>query len=194
MDGVTVNFAKGYEDRVNEREPGFLEKINYKSDFKDIEDLMQIYYENIAPNDREKAKAKYRAKAKFWSFVTGDVDWWVNLPWMPDGKELFSNLNTLRQNNVIAELNILSAPSKTDPVVPGAKRKWLDKQGITKNFDRIIMENDKYKFAESFNDILIDDTPKKLDAWQNAGGTPILHVSTSKTLSDLNQILLKDNG
>lgn len=194
MDGVIVNFAKGYEDRVNEREPGFLDKIGYHGDFKELEDLIEAYYASIAPNDKERNKAKYRAKAKFWSFVTGDVQWWVDLPWMPDGKELFNSLNTLRQTGVIAEFNILSAPSKCDPCVPGAKRKWLDRHNISKDFDRIIMDNDKYKFAENSDDILIDDTPKKLHAWQNAGGTPILHSNTSRTLSVLNKILLKDNS
>lgn len=193
MDGVIVDFAKGYEDRVNERQPGYLEQIGYDGDFKKLEDFITADFASKAPNDREKAKAKYRASAKFWSFVTGDKQWWIDLPWMGDGKELFNSLRTLRQNGVVSEFNILSAPSKVDPCVPGAKKAWLDKQNVSSSFDRIIFENDKYKYAESFNDILIDDTPKKLDAWQNAGGTPLLHTSTANTLKILNELLLKDN-
>jgi 5'(3')-deoxyribonucleotidase len=193
MDGVIVDFAKGYEDRVNEREPGYLEKIGYDGDFKKLEDFITADFERIAPNDKEKKKAKYRASNKFWSFVTGDKQWWIDLPWMGDGKELFNSLRTLRQNEVVSEFAILSAPSKVDPCVPGAKQAWLDKQGVSSSFDRIIFENDKYKYAESFNDILIDDTPKKLDAWQNAGGTPLLHTSTANTLKILNELLLQDN-
>lgn len=193
MDGVIVDFAKGYEDRVNDRQPGYLEQIGYDGDFKKLEDFITADFASKAPNDKEKAKAKYRASAKFWSFVTGDKQWWIDLPWMGDGKELFNSLRTLRQNGVVSEFNILSAPSKVDPCVPGAKKAWLDKQSVSSSFDRIIFENDKYKYAESFNDILIDDTPKKLDAWQNAGGTPLLHTSTANTLKILNELLLKDN-
>jgi 5'(3')-deoxyribonucleotidase len=194
LDGVIVDFKKGYVDRVNEQEPGFLDKIGYRGNFKEIEDQIRSHYESIAPNDKERNKAKYRAKAKFWSFVKGDVQWWVDLPWMPDGKELFNSLNTLRQNGIIVEFNILSAPSKSDPCVPDAKRKWLDRHNISRNFDRIVVDNDKYKFAENSDDILIDDNSKKLYDWQGAGGTPILHENTSNTLMKLNKILLKDNS
>jgi hypothetical protein len=194
MDGVLVNFEKGYIDRVNEREPGYLEHIGYNGNFTQIEDFIQAEFERIAPNEKERAKAKYRASAKFWSFVTGDIQWWVNLPWMLDGQELFNNLYSLRQNSIISEFNILSAPSKTDPVVPGAKRLWIDKQGLTNKLDRIIMDNDKFKYEESHNDILIDDTEKKLNDWINAGGTGILHKNTAETLTKLNELLLKDNS
>lgn len=194
MDGVIVDFAKGYEDRVNEKEPGFLQKIGYNGDFKKIEDQITDFYIKKATNDIDRSKAKYRAKAKFWSFVTGDKGWWINLNWLPDGKELFNHLYGLRQNGIISEFNILSAPSKVDPIVPVAKREWLEKQGVANKFDRIIMDNDKYKYAENSDDILIDDTPKKLDAWENAGGTPILHKNVSSTLDQLNKILLKNKS
>lgn len=198
MDGVLVDFEKGYMDRVNERDPEYLKTIGYVAgtdvNTKNIEDFMQADFERKAPNAKEKAKAKYRASNKFWSFVRGDVQWWVNLPWMPDGRELFNNLYTLRQNGIIGELSILSAPSKTDPIVPAAKHKWIAKYGLTDKLDRIIIDGDKFKYAESHNDILIDDTQKKLDAWISAGGTGILHTSTAKTLEELNKYLLKDSN
>lgn len=194
MDGVIVNFSKGYVERANQKEPGFLDNIGFNGDFKELDALMQKYFAMNAPNEKEKDKAKYRGDAKFWSFIKGDVQWWENLEWMPDGKELFNNLYTLRQNGLISELSILSAPSKSDPIVPEGKRKWIAKHNLTNKLDRQIFENDKYKYVESNNDILIDDTFKKLDDWQNAGGTPILHTSTAKTLSELNKILLKDRA
>jgi len=192
MDGCIVNFSKGYENRINQLNPGYLDKIGYKGDFKSIDKLMQSDFEGMAKNEKQKGKAKYRASNKFWSYIMGDIDWWINLEWMPDGKELFNNLYVLRQNGIISELNILSSPSKSDPIVSQAKHMWLDKHGLIDKFDRIIMENDKYKYAESFNDILIDDTHKKIDDWVNAGGTPIFHTSTSKSLTELNNILIKN--
>ena len=75
---------------------------------------------------------------------------------------LFETLNGLRKHDVIGELNILSSPGKSDPVVEPAKRKWLDQQGISKYFDRIIIDRDKHKYVRSHDDILIDDTPKKI--------------------------------
>ena len=192
MDGVIVNFAKAFEVRAEEREPGFLVGIGYRGDFKEIEDLIQLKYEKEAKTEKEKKKAKYKAKDKFWKFVFGDVNWWVDMECLPDGKELFDALNTMRKNGLIGELNILSAPAKRDPCVPDAKRKWLEKHGVTPCMDRIIIENDKYKFAETNNDILIDDTVDKLTDWANAGGTPLLHKNTVKTLDTLNSILVKN--
>lgn len=194
MDGVIVNFAKGYVDRVNQVDPEYLKQIGWNGNFDDIEMYMQRHFESIAPNEKEKEKAVFRAGAKFWGYIRGDVQWWENLEWMPDGKELFNHLYMLRQNGIISEFNILSAPSKTDDTVPAAKRSWLDKHDVTSKMDRVIIDNDKFKYAESFNDILIDDTTRKLDAWANAGGTPLLHKNTQSTLEVLNNILLKDKS
>jgi hypothetical protein len=190
MDGCIVNFQKGYEDRVNEREPGFLEKIGYAGDFKSIEDNIERYYVSIAPNEKERSKAKYRAGAKFWSFVSGDMQWWLNLEWLPGGIMLVETLSGLRKNDVIKEFNILSSPGKSDPVVEPGKRKWLDKQSVSNRFDRIIIDREKYKYVRNHDDILIDDTPKKIDEWIHAGGTGILHKNVDETLSSINKILL----
>lgn len=192
LDGVLVNLEKGYINKVNSVYPKFLDEIGYDGNFKNIDRLLTLHFEKLASNDKEKAKAKFRASAKFWSFIRGDENFWINLEWMPDGKELFNSLVTLRENNIISELSILSAPSKSDPIVPQGKRAWLSKNNVTSKVDNVIIDGDKFKYANDSNDILIDDTMKKLDAWKSANGTPIFHTNTSNTLSILNKILLNN--
>ena len=48
----------------------------------------------------------------------------------------------------------------------------------------------KYKYAKTkpaVQNILIDDTKKKLDPWIEAGGIGILHTSAASTISELKE-------
>ena len=63
---------------------------------------------------------------------------------------------------------VLSTPSRTNsPICMLQKRQWLDKH-IGKDVGAIF-DAAKYRYAE-FARILIDDSPKKIKAWEEAGG------------------------
>jgi FMN phosphatase YigB (HAD superfamily) len=188
MDGVLVNWDKGYKDALLARDTITPQKVGYDinvNDPWDYEKLLLKYYQEQGLPEK---KARGKAKSKFWSIIQGDFNWWINLEWMPDGKELFNTCLDLRTKGIVKQLNILSSPSSDKVCEPG-KRTWLENQGIAKHFDNIIIFKEKYKYATGPNDILIDDTPKKINEWNDLGkGTGILHENTETTLRQLREI------
>lgn len=194
LDGVLVNFEKGYIERVNEIEPDWFDKIGYKGGpfFKEMEKLIKAYYEKMSVNEKELSKAKFRASAKFWSFINGDAKWWLDLEWMPGGRELFDYCLTLRKENIISELNVLSSPSISDrETVINAKKDWLKKHGIFSSFDQVIIDSDKSAYCKGSGDILIDDTLKKINSWNDKGGYAIHHTELQNTIEKLNYKLMR---
>ena len=149
MDGVIVNFVKGYEEIS-----GFNKKQAEK-----------IYHSN---------------PPRFWGPINNaGYEWWANLDWMPDGKELW---------NYILPYNptILTAPSKGE-ACPKGKKIWTERE--LGGEIPVIIERDKYKYAEP-NNILIDDTKQKIDDWIDAGGIGIWHKNTRDTIKQLEEILI----
>lgn len=135
-------------------------------------------------------------KDAFWQSIekTG-LDFWTKMDWMPDGQELW---------NYIAKYNptILSAPSRDKNCIIG-KVQWLKDHIKLPNYDlqlkakggwdgksKIILNSDKFRYVSSNKDILIDDTPKKIDAWVKAGGIGILHKNTTETIKHLKELRL----
>ena len=121
-------------------------------------------------------------------------DFWADLPWTPDGRELW---DYLKQYDPI----ILSAPSRSAECLAG-KAKWIklhlhiDEEPVTKPEDftsktRIVLDQDKWKYARDKFDILIDDFDIKLNKWTDAGGTGILHndsTDSNRVLEDIMDI------
>jgi len=194
LDGVYVNWNKGYVEAIIAKDPEIIQATGYdvtKDSPHVFEDKLLQYYINKGENPK---KVKHHAKARFWRVIQGDFDWWVNLEWMPDGKELFKYGLNLKNTGKIKELNILSSPS-SDPVCEPGKRAWLDKQGITQYLDNIIIFKDKYKYCKGPQDILVDDTPKKTDEWKNlSGGSPVFHTSTENSIKQIEAIIGGSNA
>ena len=193
LDGCYVDYENGYRQEILINFPELLGKYgitaqefqNVSTREYEIKYLYNYYLTKFSGNTK---KARSAAKGAYWKPIQGNINWWVNLEWMPDGKELFEYGLQLKKDNKIQFLNILSSPS-SDPVCEKGKRMWLDKHGITKYFDNIIIETDKSKYAEGNpNNILIDDTIKKIDGWVQAGGTGILHKETRQTIDQLKKL------
>ena len=136
-----------------------------------------------------------RATGQDWTGLRSGQDWesirktknfWANMPWTRDGKQLWS---FLKKHNP----HILSAYSIEDPnCIPG-KMRWLRKEvGYTQNFMiNIVRRLEKKDFAMKGSNIgkrpaiLIDDYPKNVQQFKAAGGIGILHTTTSNTISQL---------
>lgn len=124
-----------------------------------------------------------------WETIRNTRNFWSNMPWTRDGKQLW---NYIRQYNP----HILSAYTIEDPNCKPGKRRWLRKNlGYTQNFMiNLVRRREKKNFAMRGNDnkrqpaILIDDYPKNVDQFRNAGGIGILHTSASNTISQLKRI------
>lgn len=192
LDGVLVNWSKGAAERISGDKTIMdrLNKINYKIDWDnfsgyDVEEGLAKY--NMEVRGMPLKKAKRAAKGRFWKPFQGDENWWAHLEWMPDGKELWNYIANLRDENKISELNILTSPAQ-DPACPIGKRRWLAQNGVASAVDNIYIDTNKSQFANGPMDILVDDTPKKINGWTGAGGTGILHINTGDSIAQLKEL------
>jgi len=116
---------------------------------------------------------------EFWKAIPEDTtDFWKNLEWMSDGKQLW---DYIKKYNPI----LLSAPSRAETSKQG-KKEWVDKElpGI-----KLVLKGAKYKheYAKP-NTILIDDRKDNIERWKDAGGIGIYHTSAQDTINQLKQI------
>lgn len=104
----------------------------------------------------------------------GGIDFWIEMEWLDDGKDLW---NFIKKYNPI----ILTTPANFEESKEG-KKIWVQKN--LGDDIRIIFSKNKEKYANSRN-ILIDDYQKKIDDWIEHGGIGILHKSAEKTIKKL---------
>lgn len=116
---------------------------------------------------------------EFWKPVDkAGYNFWLNIPWMKDGKELWDYVKKY-------EPEILSAPSQQNDSRVG-KHDWVKRElpGV-----HLILRSasNKKEFA-SPDSILIDDRISNIDDWNKAGGIGILHTSTKSTIEELKKL------
>jgi len=114
---------------------------------------------------------------QLWKLISqeGKLEFWSEMEWMKDGKELW---------NYIKKFNptILSTPANSKFSKDG-KKIWIANE-LGEDIP-YIFEKDKYKHADT-ESILIDDYDKKINDWINKGdGIGILHTSTANTIKQL---------
>jgi len=115
----------------------------------------------------------------FWQPITDKgVDFWKNLHWMPDGKQLWNYIKKYKPN-------ILSAPSRDKSSKIG-KQMWVEIN--IPGFNLILTPaNLKQEYA-SPNSVLIDDRADNIQRWKDAGGIGILHSSSEDTIKQLEKL------
>jgi 5'(3')-deoxyribonucleotidase len=122
---------------------------------------------------------------KLWPAVCAIPNFWENMSWMPDGKELW---NYLKKFEVI----ILSAPTRNDLRSPSGKLKWIhDNLGFDTNF--IFTRTGKKKLLARPDSILIDDLGGTIKNWNEAGGIGIQHKNAKETIAILENIWMVKN-
>jgi len=145
MDGVLVDFEKGYEDLTGQNIRG--------------------QHVSGGPN--------------FWDPITkAGVQFWIKLPWMADGKQLWEYI---KQYTPV----LLSAPSREESSKIGkyvwVKREMPGTKLILRSAER------KQEFATP-QSILIDDRKDNIDRWKEAGGIGIYHTSAADTIQQLKKL------
>ena len=113
---------------------------------------------------------------KFWKTIDDDgVRFWVGIPWMPDGKQLY---NYIKPNLY----SLLSSPSFDNSSRLG-KRLWV--KNNTPGTKLILAARyNKQDYSEE-NAILIDDLELTINEWNAKGGIGILHTSAASTIEQL---------
>ena len=107
-----------------------------------------------------------------------------DLDWMSDGKTLYKFISKYNPT-------ILSAYASWVPKSPQDKRTWLSKNtNVPRNKMFMVRRHEKRDYAVRNGErgILIDDHPKNIKEWEQAGGIGIHHTSASKTISKLKSL------
>ena len=147
----------------------------------DMDGVLTNFDKRFKESNPEKlSPAQYQTKYgtdKFWQLIDGEigVKFWVGMPWMPDGKELWSYIEKYNPT-------LLSAPSKENESRLG-KRLWV-KNNIP-GTKLILSAASKKQNYSGTNRILIDDRPDNIEQWRSRGGIGILHTNTADTLKQL---------
>jgi FMN phosphatase YigB (HAD superfamily) len=116
---------------------------------------------------------------KFWELIDkiGYI-FWSKMPWMPDGKALWSYISKYKPN-------LLSAPSQKASSRYG-KRLWVSEN--VPGAKLILADREKKQNYSKKNSILIDDRPDTISEWNAKGGIGILHTSATNTIEKLKEL------
>ena len=130
----------------------------------------------MSPNQYEQ---KYGIE-QFWNFIDNEIGvrFWVGIPWMQDGKQLWEYIKKYKPT-------LLSAPSRNNESRLG-KRLWVKKH-IPGAKLVLASRANKQDYAKP-NAILIDDRPDTIIEWENKGGIGILHKSAEETIQKLKSL------
>ena len=122
-------------------------------------------------------------KDAFWALVAeGGVGYWVGMPWMPNGKQLWEYIS--KYNPII-----LSAPSKENESRLG-KRLWV-RNNLSPKPKLILASAANKPNYSGTNRILIDDRPDTIANWNSQGGIGILFKSTAQVIEELKKLGLQ---
>ena len=185
MDGVLVDFEAGTVNYINadlatpSRVPSELTKLFQKLQNK-LKSLGRDQQIEISDLTRDPEKRIQEVRRYMYRRLEDDFEFWQNLPWTTDGKELWSYLVSLKP-----QVKILTAPMQAEGSRNG-KIAWVQKN-LGKRYD-VILEEEKWKHAARGR-LLIDDTFSKVKGWSDHDGIVIHHVNTADTLERLRELV-----
>ena len=187
MDGVLVDFVVGVLPLINrdiadtsipDRKPtGGMSRMG-----KLRRKMEELGISEITMGHISKGKEKMRPAISYMISVVGnDMGWWANLPWMPDGRELWAFIEPHNPT-------ILTTPMGENS--EEGKRIWVE-NNLDISRERVIMAPNppgKSGWAES-DRILIDDFyDTNIIPWKAAGGIPVYHTSAAQTIQMLKEL------
>ena len=116
---------------------------------------------------------------KFWELIDkiGYI-FWSKIPWMLDGKALWSYISKYKPD-------LLSAPSQKASSRYG-KRLWVSEN--VPGAKLILADRERKQNYSKKNSILIDDRPDTISEWNAKGGIGILHTSATNTIEKLKEL------
>jgi 5'(3')-deoxyribonucleotidase len=142
---------------------------------KKIQEVFGTEYKNVSPN-------------VLWNTLGDIPDLFLNLEPMPNYLTLFNYLKQLESNGLIHLEILTSLPYSTKKLVTSKQDKiaWV-REHLDKNIvvNTVVGGAKKSRFVKQPSDILIDDLERNITAWENAGGTGILHKSIAYTIAGL---------
>lgn len=208
MDGVLADFDRS----INENEFLHSLKLSVKNLSENVrkkldenktygaawhmKDLGELLRGPQTDADLDRLKRKYNfLKSKQYEFASKE-GFFANLPKMPDADALINGVIALSDRR---KPNILSSQLESSKTCIYEKKLWIqtyysdkvDKVNIQRDKNEYAVMPDMLKLYPKHKSILIDDTPKKIRGFINAGGIGILHTSAEKSLAELEEIINK---
>lgn len=180
MDGVLSDFDSHFKSYTNTPPEDFVLSL-YK---------MQ---ENIVGQRVSKDKLLQTTDLIFWKVISEMPDFWSTMTPIDGFKNLWQSVSAF---DPIILTSIPLYPFVSWQAVLG-KRQWIDKF-ISKHirmyvtfFDHNYKKTYKHHFCQGLDDILIDNTPENILAWQKAGGTGILFENVEQAIKDLKMAFIR---
>ena len=177
MDGVLVDFEQGIVDQINKD----LQMIRQMKDVKNLVKIQKALAslgrdELVLADMRGKSATSEPVRDYMYGRVGNDADFWANLPWMPNGRELWEFIAPY-------EPFILTSPMQKGSEI--GKAFWID-SNLSPAPEKVFMSHEKYNWAldESGEpNILIDDWSKNIVPWAKKGGIAIQHVNANTAVT-----------
>lgn len=166
MDGVLVDFELGAVEHItSDLKSGKASELG--------EELGRDY---ITAQDIKSNKA---VRNYMYKELEHNAEFWENLPWMPNGHEVWAAIAPYNPN-------ILTTPMGYGSEI--GKQAWID-NNLNPPPQKVFMSREKYRWANK-NSILIDDWTKNTIPWEEHDGIAILHrdQNLEKTLSILREL------
>ena len=142
-------------------------------------DFLKGVQEKVNPEIATRSGWQKVKKEDWKKVVELSPDFWADLEWKQDGKQLWNYIK-------VYDPIILSARPKTDPDAVKGKLAWIRKH-LGSKFAKtaiITMGIMKQEHAGKRN-ILIDDYDRNIKQWRTAGGIGILHKDTHSSIEQL---------
>ena len=184
MDGVLVDFQSAVVKQIN-RDLKNKNVIGKKIE-KLRKDLADLQRDHITEKDLDKINKENRLKSArkyMYRVASNNERFWANLPWMPEGKELWEYIKKY-------DPCILTTPLQDEASKKG-KARWIEENLFPKP-KKVIMSHEKYNWATDDNgqpNILIDDFTINTIPWEEKGGTSILYINASKAIKELKELM-----
>ena len=181
MDGVLVDFEGGIVDYINEdlrdesRVPDNLLKT-YKKLQQKLEDLGRDQEIEVSDLTRDPEKRIQAVRKYMYARAQDDFEFWKNLDWTPDGKQLWSHIK-----DKSPQIIILTSPMRGEGSRDG-KVEWV-KNNLGSQY-KVILEEDKWKYSGD-NKLLIDDFLTNIEPWAEKGGIVVHHQNASDSIAEL---------
>jgi len=121
-----------------------------------------------------------------WEILNNTPNFWENLPWMPDGKQIWNFVKKYKPN-------ILSAcGSLAGNTCREGKKRWIAQHLGYNNLGEVhlVLRSEKKDYArvDGKPTVLIDDYDKNCIEYQAAGGIPVQATSGSAVINKLKKL------
>ena len=123
-------------------------------------------------------------KHERWQPIVARRDFWSNMPWLNDGKNLWRFIEKYNPH-------ILSAASQEDPNCKSGKYAWIKRNlGIPVNRVNLVQRHEKQNYAKVGGQpsILIDDYVKNTKEFSMKGGVGITFKNAGQVISELKKL------